>query len=176
VLVNGIAAPLYYVSPSQINFQMPSATPSGPVRIAVTTAAGSSPALTPLITSIQPGLYVDTNLRAKALNQDLTPHTPATPIPAGNYVLLYMTGMGPTTPPVVDGQPAPASPLSVLAGPVQATIGGRSASVQFAGLAPGYAGLIQVNVQVPVGLFPGDHPVYVTVNGVPTNAGLITVK
>ena len=53
---------------------------------------------------------------------------------------------------------------------------GRPAYVPFAGLAPGFARLIQVNIQIPTGLTPGDQPVFVTVNGVPTNAGLITVK
>jgi adhesin/invasin len=129
-----------------------------------------------LITPVQPGLFVYENLRAKALNQDLTLHTPQTPIPAGGYVVLYMTGMGPTTPQVADGQPAPSSPLAVLNGTVRATIGGVDAFVQFAGLAPGLVGLIQVNVQIPAGLASGDQPVFVTVNGVPTNAGLITVK
>ena len=42
--------------------------------------------------------------------------------------------------------------------------------------APGFAGLIQVNVQIPAGLASGDQPVFVTINGVPSNAGLITVK
>ena len=42
--------------------------------------------------------------------------------------------------------------------------------------APGYAGLAQLNVIVPSGLSPGDQPVFVTINGVPSNAGVITVK
>jgi adhesin/invasin len=177
VLVNGIIAPLYYVSPTQINFQMPLVTLPGPARVAVMTRAGASTPVTPLITAVQPGLYVYENLRAKALNQDLSIHTPQTPIPAGGYVVLYMTGMGSTTPPVADGQAAPSSPpLAVANGSVLAAVGGISAHVQFAGLAPGLAGVGQVNVQIPAGLAPGDQPVFVTINGVPTNAGLITVK
>jgi adhesin/invasin len=176
VLVNGIAAPLYYVSPTQINFQMPSATPPGSVRVDVVTASGSSSSLTPIITAVHPGLYVSGDFRAKALNQDLTPHTQQTPIPAGGYVLLYMTGMGPATPSVADGQPAPPNPPSSLNGTVGATVGGLPANVAFAGLAPGFAGLIQVNVQIPPGLTPGDQPAFVTVGGVPSNSGIITVK
>jgi len=176
VLVNGIAAPLYFVSPSQINFQMPSATAPGSVPIVVMTNAGSSSGLTSTVTPVQPGLFVNPNLRAKALNQDLTLHTPQTPIGAGGFVLLYLTGMGPTTPAVADGQPAPTNPLAVLSGSVSATVGGLPATVQFAGLAPGFAGLTQVNVQIPPGLSLGDQPVFVSVNGIPTNAGLVTVK
>jgi adhesin/invasin len=175
VLVNGIVAPLYYVSPSQINFQMPSATGTGSAQVQVT-RNGQSSSLTSSVTSLQPGLYVYENLRAKALNQDLTLHTPQTPIPAGSYVILYLTGMGSTTPPVADGQPAPANPLAILNGRVQVTVGGLPANVSFAGLAPGFAGLVQVNAQIPAGFAPGDEPVFVSINGVASNTGLITVK
>jgi adhesin/invasin len=176
VLVNGVAAPLYYVSPSQINFQMPSATSLGQARVEVVTDGGTSSPLTPFITLAQPGMYVDEDRRASALNQDHSLHTPQTPIPAGSIAILYLTGMGPATPSVPDGQPAPASPLSFLDGAVQAIVGSVRANVQFAGLAPGYVGLVQVNVQIPTGLTPGDQPVFVTINGLPANAGLITVK
>jgi adhesin/invasin len=176
VLVNGITAPLFFVSPSQINFQMPSATGEGSASIVVTTNAGSSSAVTPLISPVQPGLYIYPDLRAKALNQDLTLHTRQTPIGVGGYVVLYLTGLGPTTPGVPDGQPAPANPLAYANGTVQVTIGGLPATVAFAGLAPGFAGLFQVNAQIPSGLTPGDQPVFVSVNGVPSNAGLITVQ
>jgi adhesin/invasin len=176
VLVNGVAAPLYFVSPGQINFQMPSATAPGSVPIVVTTNAGSSSGLTSMVTPVQPGLFINPNLRAKALNQNLSLHTPQTPIGAGEYVLLYLTGLGPTTPAVADGQPAPTNPLAMLNGSVSATVGGLPATVQFAGLAPGFAGLIQVNAQIPPGLSPGDQPVFITINGAPSNAGVITVR
>jgi adhesin/invasin len=175
VLVNGTAVPLFFVSPGQINFQMPSAA-TGSVRVEVATGTPPNSALTLQLTAVQPGLFVYQNLRAKALNQDLTLHTPQTPIPAGNYVVLYLTGMGPTTPPVPDGQPAPFNPLATLNGRVQVTIGGLPANVSFAGLTPGLSGTTQVNAQIPSGLAAGDQPVFVTVNGVPSNAGLITVK
>jgi adhesin/invasin len=43
-------------------------------------------------------------------------------------------------------------------------------------VAPGFAGLAQINAIVPAGLTPGDQPVFVTINGVSSNSGLITVK
>jgi adhesin/invasin len=175
VLVNGIAAPLYYVSPSQINFQLPSSTATGSAQIEVV-RNGQRSSTQFAVTPVQPGLYLYDNVRAAALNQDLTLHTPQTPIPAGGYVVLYLNGMGLTTPSVPDGQAAPFDPLAILNGRVQATIGGLPAAVSFAGLTPSVVGLIQVNAQIPAGLSPGDQPVFVTVNGVPTNAGLVTVK
>jgi adhesin/invasin len=87
-----------------------------------------------------------------------------------------MTGQGPVTPAVPDGTPAPGTPLSIIDGTVQVTIGGQSAQVTYQGLAPGYAGLAQINAVIPSGITPGDQPAFVTINGVPSNAGLITVN
>jgi adhesin/invasin len=125
---------------------------------------------------VNPGLFVTTNGRASALNGDLSVHTAATPIPAGGYVVLYITGQGSVTPPVLDGTAAPLAPLSLVDAPVTVSIGGKDAQVTFQGLAPGYAGLTQLNVIVPAGLAPGDQAVFVAINGLPSNAAVITVK
>jgi adhesin/invasin len=122
VMVNGVATPLYFVSPTQINFQMPSGAPAAAVQTVVTNQAvsgtravrASQPHISTL-TVVNPGLFV-MNGRAAALNGDLTVHTAATPIPAGGYVILFITGEGPVTPSVVDGAPAPAAPLSIING------------------------------------------------------------
>jgi adhesin/invasin len=183
VMVNGVAAPLYYVGPTQINFQMPSSAPAAAVQVVVsnpaeagTRAVRVSQPHTSTLTAVNPGLFVTSGRRAAALNVDLSPHTAATPIPAGGYVILFLTGEGSVTPAVADGTAAPTSPLSLIDGTVQVSIGGQSAKVTYQGLAPGFAGLAQLNVIVPSGLTPGDQPVFVSVNGVPSNAGLITVK
>ena len=91
-------------------------------------------------------------------------------------MILYLTGEGAVTPPVTDGVAAPSSPLSLVTAPVQVTIGGKAAEVTYQGLAPGFAGLAQLNVIVPSGLTPGDQPVFVTISGIPSNTGLITVR
>ncbi len=183
VTVNGTPAPLYYASPTQINFQMPSGIPPAAVQVVVsnqTVSSGrgleASPQHNSVLPPLEPGLFVTSNKRAAALNGDLSVHTAATPIPAGGYVILYLTGHGPITPPVPDGVAAPGSPLSLINAPVQVTIGGVAAQVTYQGVAPGFAGLAQLNVIVPAGLAPGDQPVFITIGGVPSNAGLITVK
>lgn len=70
----------------------------------------------------------------------------------------------------------PKTPLSLITGTVQVSIGGQPAQVTYQGVAPGFAGLGQINAIVPAGLADGDQPAFVTVNGVASNAGLITVK
>ena len=90
VRVNGVAAPLYFASPRQINFQLPAATAQGPAKVEIVTGTGlrSSLSLDPFLTSVQPGMFIYQNRRAKALNQDLSVHTAQTPIAAGEYVVL----------------------------------------------------------------------------------------
>ncbi len=183
VTVNGTAAPLFFASPTQINFQMPGGSPTSTIQVVVSNqATASSRALrasqghASALTVVDPGLFVTPDKRASALNGDLSPHTAATPIPAGGSVILFMTGEGPVTPAVADGEPAPVNPLSIVNAPVQVTIGGASAQVTYQGLAPGYAGLAQINAIVPSGLMPGDQPVFITINGIPSNSGVITVK
>jgi YVTN family beta-propeller protein len=182
VTVNGVPAPLYYVSPTQINFQMPSSAPAAGVMVAVNNtsltssrALPASPSHTAALGVVDPGLFVNGN-RAAALNGDLSFHTAATPIPAGGYVLLFITGQGPVTPPAADGNGASSSPLSIIDGLTQVMIGGKSAQITYKGLAPGWAGLAQLNVIVPTGLAPGDQPLFVTINGLASNSGVITVK
>ena len=71
---------------------------------------------------------------------------------AGDVLVIYCAGLGAVDPPVDAGTPAPFTPPAKTATPVTASIGGRTASVQFAGLSPGFTGLYQVNVQIPSGL------------------------
>jgi adhesin/invasin len=183
VTVNGVRVPLFYASPIQINFQMPSATGLSNVSVVVDNQAfaggqpvGASPPYVSTLGVVDPGLFLTAGFRAAALNGDLSPHTPATPLAASDYVVLYATGVGPVTPPVPDGAPAPAVPLSLINAPVQVSIGGKSALVTYQGLTPGLAGLAQFNVIVPAGLEPGDQAVFITINGLRSNPGLITVK
>jgi adhesin/invasin len=179
VTVNGNAVPLFYVSPGQINFQMPAGAPPTNVQVGVSngfTHSRTAQDQTVTLTAVAPGLFTSGGNRAAALNGDLTEHTASTPQPAGAFIVLYTTGGGPISPPIPDGTAAPSSPLSLLTGNVQVSIGGKPAQVQYAGVAPGFAGLSQINAIIPSGLAAGDQPVFVSVDGVASNAGLITVK
>ena len=85
-----------------------------------------------------------------------------------------MTGGGELDNKVATGVGAPSSPLSRLLQPITATIGGQPATISFAGLTPGFVGLIQVNLVVPA-LASGSYPVVLKANAFTSNAPLITV-
>ncbi|MGD0437317.1 MAG: hypothetical protein ABSB86_12700 [Bryobacteraceae bacterium] len=99
------------------------------------------------------------------------------PITAGDVAIIYCAGLGTVNPPVPAGSAAPLSPLSHTTNTVTVTIGGVNAPVQFAGLAPTFTGLYQVNVAVPSGITPGDNvPLVLTVAGQQSSAVTIAVK
>ena len=116
VTVNGLAAPLFYVGPTpdqlpNAQWHCGNAGASGVINQAVagSRASNASPEYTAALTGVDPGLFVTPDKRASALNGDLSPHTPATPVPAGRYIILFTTGEGSVAPPVADGVPAPSS-------------------------------------------------------------------
>jgi uncharacterized protein (TIGR03437 family) len=105
-----------------------------------------------LVTSPAPqaGIFVASDGTAAVLHSaDYSLVTASNPARAGEVILVYATALWEVGPPVDIGVAAPVSPLSRTVYPVTAQIGGVDAQVQFAGLAPGYAGLYQVNLLVP---------------------------
>ena len=160
VTINGTAAPLLFVSPGQINFQMPSAVANSEwfnvssATIVVTTAAGSSAPVAFGLASL-PGLFTADGSgcgQASALNiradGSVSVNSAANSAAPGDYVALYGTGFGfsATQPP--DGMAATgAATLQTMPGvTVDQTL---TASIAYAGLAPTLAGVDQINFQVP---------------------------
>jgi adhesin/invasin len=74
-----------------------------------------------------------------------------------------------------DGTAAGSNPLSSVTSAVTATIGGQTAAVSFAGLAPGFVGLWQANIVVPSGVTQGDLPLVVTAGGQSSNSANVSV-
>ena len=150
VLVNGVAAPLFYVSPQQINFQVPLGT-SGPTAQVVVASNGIlGQAATVNLAAEAPGIFtIPGTDRGAILNQDSTLNSAENPAQAGSVIQIFATGLGAVNPVVPAGQPAPLSPLSETVTAPVVRIGGIPAEITYSGLAPGTAGVYQVNARIP---------------------------
>jgi uncharacterized protein (TIGR03437 family) len=169
VIIDGVPAPLLYVSPLQINAQVPYELAGGVLTLTVRNAAGDS---TPIVFVVQPafpGIFTfdasGTGPGAILHNSTGLPVTDQDPIMPGEFVQIFTTGLGRVSPGVPSGLPAGSQPPSMTDLPVTVTVNGVPAAVPFAGLAPGFAGLYQVNAQVPE-VSPGSAEVVLSVNGV----------
>ncbi len=174
---NGEALPLWYVSPTQINAQLPYDVPTGQVQVRVVTAAGASNSDTITVTDCAPKIFtLDSSGQGPGVitATDYRVLTAANPAGPGQTIILWMNSMGATSGNPVAGQPAPGSSpgsqLSTMAETVTATVDGIPGQVTFAGLSPGSAGLYQVNVQVPFAVITGPVTIQVTAGNASTQA------
>jgi uncharacterized protein (TIGR03437 family) len=185
VTVNGKAAFIYYISPTQININTPDDTAIGPVPLQVKNALGVSSVATvnrykvsPALQSV-PQFFINGKQYVVALTPDFQTFIGQPNMLAGvafaaakpgSAISLYALGCGPTNPPsqagVVAAQGAP------LALAYDLRIGGVSANVTYAGVVAGSIGLYQLNVVVP-NVSAGDQPIELTVDGVSTGQNLV---
>lgn len=155
VSVNNIPAPIYLISKNQINFLVPYGVTGSTASIVIKNSTGTSNTVTMQLATTSPGVYsVDYSGAGFGviLHADYSLVTTANPAHKGETVLMYLTGLGAVAPPVADGVAAPSTPLSnVVLTPqqLQVYISGMPAVTQFAGLAPGFPGLYQINVTIP---------------------------
>lgn len=159
VLVNERAAPLFYVSPLQINFQMPAEASGTTVPVVVvsggirglSTTATLAPEV-PGIFSAQPG----GTGQGAVLNQDSSANSADNPAARDSVIQIFATGLGATNPRLDTGQPGATSPPfnETVQKPV-VMIGGLPAEVLFSAIAPGFVGLYQVNARVPTAVPAG---------------------
>lgn len=150
VTVNGRLAPLFYVSPQQINVLVPSNTPEIFATIQVINNGVKSNLVTVYANDSAPGVFtLDTSGTgpAAALHADFSVVNAGNPAKPGEVILLFLGGLGAVTPAVADGAAGP--PFSTVSKPVRVFFNGQEGAVSFSGLAPGFAGLYQINVQVP---------------------------
>lgn len=178
VTVNGTPAPLYYVSPGQVDFQIPYSIPPGPALVRVSSNGNAGGAAGITVQQAAPSIltWVDAagNTRAIAQNQDYSLNTSTNCAVPGTYVTVYMMGSGPLNNPINSGAAASSSPLSQETLTTTATVGSASAYVQFAGMTPAFVGLMQANLQVPA--VNGDLPVQVQVGPFASNSALLCVQ
>ena len=176
VLVNAVEAALLFVSPNQINGQVPYGIATGRGGFIVRSGVGLTDSIPIDFSEAAPELFLLENDQAVVLNSDFTLNTPANPAAQGSKVSVFFSGQGPVDPPVASGRPAPFSPLSHVVGEPGAEVGGLDAKVFFMGLTPGFAGLAQADLEIPTGLFR-QLPIRLSVGGVENSKlGFVSVK
>lgn len=169
VLVNGVVAPLYYVSSTQLNIQIPYETPMNSSVVVSVNTNGQLTTQSFQVSAVAPGIFTSSS---GAL-------VPTATAALGQEIAFYITGAGAVTPTIADGAaPASSTPLSSLPQPSQATtvtIGGTQATIDFIGIPSGLVGVVQINVTVPASLAAGPQPVIVTIGGVSSAPATITI-
>jgi len=179
--VGGTEAPLFFTSSGQINAQLPyDLTAGSRPQVVVKGAAAVTVPETITIAPARPGIFtLSQNGKGQGAILDTQGRVVdgVAPAAAGEVVAVYGTGLGVTQPTALSGQAAPVNPPSLVTVPVTATVGGLPATVQFAGLAPGFVGLYQVNVQIPAGVpAAAAVPLVLLQDGVPSNVVTLALR
>jgi uncharacterized protein (TIGR03437 family) len=167
--INGVTAPLYYVSPGQLNIQIPYEAPVNGTATLVIGNNGQTTSTSFHVAAAAPGIFVDA---AGA-------PVPNTSAARGQTVTLYITGAGLVSPVLATGAaPTAGTATSSLPKPnqtVSVSVGGVNAATQFVGIPVGLVGVVQINYTVPTQVSTGAQNVVVTVGGVTSQAATLTV-
>jgi minor extracellular serine protease Vpr len=180
VIIQGIPAPLLYASPTQINAQIPQEVAGRTLAIMQIFLNGVASAAAPVsLAPTGPGIFA---VNQAGTGQGAILHsstqgavTSSDPAKPGEILEVYANGLGSATPAVATGQAASSNPVSSADLQPTAFIGGVSAPVRFAGLAPGFVALYQVNVEVPAGAPVGGDQLILISNGVASNPVTVSI-
>ena len=183
---NDIPAPLFFVSGTQINAQVPFELMTGAGSVTVQVKRGNASVASAGIAAVSPGIFT-LNEQGTGQGAILIANTPflaapvgvledSRPAQRGEFISIFCTGLGPVLPEVASGDVAPSTPpLAETLTPL-VNIAGIPALVTFSGLAPGFVGLYQVNVQVPLGVPSGTQDVEIIINGVSSNTVTVAIS
>ena len=162
VFLNGVDVRPFYASDTQVNFYVPAETPIGEAVLSVTAPSGLQVSSTISLVGVQPGIFSGAVVHSGTVVSALT-----TPVAAGEFIEIYCTGLGPTR---------NSGGLARTAVTPTVYFGATAATPSYSGLAPGFVGLYQVNVQVPAGLPSGTLPLVITSGNAFSNEVKIEVK
>jgi len=182
VLMNGFAAPLFFVSPTQINLQVPwELAGTSSVQVIVTTNGVSAPPITATLSPLAPGL-LSTNAQGTGQGAILVAGTnqlasTSRPVNRTEAVAIYCVGLGVVSNPPSSGAAASLSSLAPTTNTPSVEFGGVAGTILFSGLAPGFIGVYQVNVQLPLNAPAGPSvPVVLKIGGVASNTVTIAIQ
>jgi uncharacterized protein (TIGR03437 family) len=186
VFINQMPAPIAYVSPTQISVVVPYLTvPNGVAQIQVINNGATSNQVTEFTGLSSVGTFTNNPVGGlgyvAARHPDNSIISEASPAKIGEEVAVYLTGMGAVNLPVNDGTAAPVSPPSITTATplvflLDAAAHYEQATVNFSGLAPGFAGLYQINLTVPSGLIAGDSALEIIGTDSDAFAGVLPVS
>jgi uncharacterized protein (TIGR03437 family) len=174
VLVNSIAAQIYFVSPRQVNLLIPSIIATGPAELQLIVDGRAGPAVRFTVSEAAPSLYMQSEELAIAASVTGSVYTRQTPARPGDWVILYATGLGATKPSPGYGEIARAAAPLANMGEFQVLLDAKPVErgrVAYAGLAPGFAGLYQINLQLPEDV-GADPEIRIQSAGVPSPTGV----
>jgi len=180
VFFNGNPAPLIYAVNGQINAVVPyEVAQTTNVNVIVVYQGNASSPYPIAVSAVKPGIFTGGSSgrgQGAILNQDFSPNGPANPAQRGQYVSIYGTGEGITTPAGMDGRISntAGTPLPRVAATCSATIGDQPATVTYCGEGADLtAGVAQVNVLVPESVVPGDAiPITIVIGGIASQMGV----
>jgi adhesin/invasin len=185
VLVNGQAAPVYYVSPAQINFEIPIDAAVGDATVQVVRNGQQGNRAYMLIKDRVPRfiLFQGGPYAVMTTPDGTLTGIPTHPVKANDVVVIYTIGLGPTSPSVASGTASPSNPLAIVNAETRVCFGNDSpfspapcVTPQFVGLTPGFVGLYQVNVAIPQNLTSGNLPFSFSVSGVASDVVQLAVQ
>lgn len=187
--IAGQPVPQFYASPAQINFQVPwelTGQPQGSLKVSVGGMTSSEETFQ--LVTYAPAIFAVDRPRpgqgailisgtGGALAAPVGVFPGSRPVRAGEILEFFCTGLGPVNNSPATGEVAPSDPLATTGEVPRVTIGGIQGKVLFSGLAPGFVGLYQVNVQVPVNAPTGDAvPVELSIAEVLSNTVSIALQ
>jgi uncharacterized protein (TIGR03437 family) len=176
VTINGNLAPLVFVSATQINAQTPYETKEGTATLLIQAGSVTSAPVKFQVVDTAPAVVTTAGSRhAMAQNDpDAALNTPDNPAQPGQSVTVFLTGQGVLDNPVPNGAVPPDSPISAPLAAIQAQIGGKDASISFAGLAAGFVGLLRLDIIIP-DVPAGEQPLEVAIGGVSANSTMVSI-
>ncbi len=175
-----LLAPLFYGGANQMNAQVPwELAGLSQTTVSATLHGVVSAPQTVAVATYAPGIFIVNSKTGQGaiLDSNYQLVSPSNPVPAGSYIQVYCTGLGPVTNQPDTGSPALSKPLSTTTQSATAIIAGVAAPVVFSGLVPGAVGLYQVNAQVPAGVASGSaQPLIISIGGATSNTASVAIQ
>ncbi|MBI1788281.1 MAG: CHRD domain-containing protein [Acidobacteria bacterium] len=175
VTIGGKSAPIIYVSPGQINAQVPVDVGMGAQQVVVNNGTSTGPSFMATVAAAAPALFTASGSAVALKSADSSLVTSDNPAGAGDILLIYATGLGQTRPPLATGAVVGNQPPAET-GPVTVSIGGQNADVMSSIAAPGSVGVYQVTARMPAGVAPGNAAVVMRMGAASSNTATLAVR